>query len=256
MATESSSLDKSYFQQFCDYMKRDTKGVEIATYTISGVLFVVAYNKIRPLTRFGKPSDIPKHFIREQLPQYGRVQKIEPSIQSGPLLIVKHRPPLNLIFWSSKTLPVRVAGIDINANGYSWLQSVVVNRKVTFVPIQVNSGAGFAECSVCFQEFSADKKRLRQVDVAQALLNLGFAKLAVPAVPRTKIVSKDPFERKVQTYYRTLARSESYAKERRTGLWQQALPPKLWPVKVWQDALDGLVLRMMPKTHRLPELVR
>ncbi|XP_053697101.1 protein C3orf33 homolog [Sabethes cyaneus] len=254
MAVESPVVD-SYFQQFCDYMKRDTRGVEIATYTISGVLFAVAYNKIRPLTRFGKPSDIPKHFIREQIPQYGRVQKIEPTIQSGPLLIVKHRPPLNLFFWSSKTLPVRVAGIDINANGYSWLQSVVVDRKVTFLPIQASSSKEFAECSVYFQELSSDRKWHRKVDVAQALLNLGFAKLTVP-VPRGKIDSKDVFERKIQAYFRTLARSENTAKERRIGLWQQTLPPKLWPVKLWQNALDGLALRIMPKTHRLPELVR
>ncbi|XP_058813239.1 uncharacterized protein LOC131677431 [Topomyia yanbarensis] len=249
------SADKSYFQRFCDYMKRDTKGVEIATYTLSGVLFVIAYNKIRPITRFGKPSDIPKHFIRQQLPQYGRVQKIEPSIQFGPLLMIKHRPPLNLIFWSRKTLPVRVAGIDVNANGYSWLQSVVVDRKVTFIPIGNTASEHYAECSVYFHDLSSDKKWIRQIDVGQTLLNLGFAKLTVP-VSKEKITTKDPFERKIQTYFKTLARSENNAKYRRVGLWQQTLPPKLWPVKILQNAWDSLTLRVVPVSRRLPELVR
>lgn len=249
--------DKSYFQRFCDYMRRDTKGVEIATYTISGVLLVVAYNKIRPLTRFGKASDIPRHFIREQIPQHGRVRKIEPSIQSGPLLVVRHKPPLNLFFWSSKSLPVKVAGIDVNANGYSWLQSVVVDRQITFVPVGGESGQEHAECRVFFYDRSKDGKTVRRVDVGEALLSLGFARMSVPVpVKATKVVSKDPFERAVQGYLRALAKSESEAKDRRVGLWQQSLPPKVWPAKLWQSTLNALLLKVSPASRRLPELVR
>ncbi|XP_055635753.1 protein C3orf33 homolog [Toxorhynchites rutilus septentrionalis] len=257
MAVESSVSDKSYFQRFCDYMKRDTKGVEIATYTLSGVLLVVAYNKVRPITRFSKPSDIPKHFIREQIPQYGRVQKIEPSLQSGPLLMVKHRPPLNLIFWSDKTIPVKVAGIDVNANGYSWLQSVVVNRQITFIPVKGETSGNYAECCVHFYDRSKQGKTSRRVDVGQALLSLGFAKMSVPVPKRHPVAaSKDPFESHIQSYFKSLARSENVAKDRRVGLWQQSLPPRMWPVKVWHNVLDGLVMRFRPQSHRLPELVR
>lgn len=251
--------DKSYFQRFSDYMRRDTKGVEIATYTISGVLFVVAYNKIRPLTRFGKASDIPRHFIREQIPQYGRVRKIEPSIQSGPLLVVRHQPPLNLFFWSKKTLPVKVAGIDVNANGYSWLQSVVVDRQITFVPVPVGgeSDQDHAECRVFFYDRSKDGKSVRRVDVGEALLSLGFARMSVPVpIKSAKNASKDPFERAVHGYLWTLARSEREAKDRRVGLWQQSLSPKLWPAKLWQSTWDSLVLKVSPASRRLPELVR
>lgn len=263
MATTNAGVeDKSYFQRFCDYMSRDTKGVEIATYTISGVLFVVAYNKIRPITRFAKASDIPRHFIREQIPQYGRVRKVEPSIQSGPLLIVRHQPPLNIFFWSSKTLPVKVAGIDVNANGYSWLQSVVVDRQITFLPVASGSGTGqdHAECRVFFYDRSKDGKSVRRVDVGEALLSLGFARMSVPVPVKTKAVaaavSKDPFERAVQGYLRALERSEREAKDRRVGLWQQSLPPKLWPAKLWQSTWDGLLLKISPPSRRLPELVR
>lgn len=255
----SAAEDKSYFQRFCDYMRRDTKGVEIATYTISGVLFVVAYNKIRPITRFAKASDIPRHFIREQIPQYGRVRKIEPSIQTGPLLIVRHQPPLNIFFWSSKTLPVKVAGIDVNANGYSWLQSVVVDRQITFLPVAAGGESGqqdHAECRVFFYDRSKDGKSVRKVDVGEALLSLGFARMSVPVPVKTKVVSKDPFERAVEGYLRALARSEKEAKDRRVGLWQQSLPPKLWPAKLWQSTWDSLLLKISPPSRRLPELVR
>lgn len=255
--TGAAEDDKSYFQRFCDYMRRDTKGVEIATYTISGVLFVVAYNKIRPITRFAKASDIPRHFIREQIPQYGRVRKIEPSIQAGPLLVVRHQPPLNLFFWSSKTLPVKVAGIDVNANGYSWLQSVVVDRPITFLPVGGESGQDHAECRVIFYDQSKDGKSVRRVDVGETLLSLGFAQMSAPVpMKATKPVSKDPFERAVQGYFRALARSESEAKDRRVGLWQQRLPPKLWPAKLWQSTWDGLLLKVSPASRQLPELVR
>lgn len=255
----SAAEDKSYFQRFCDYMRRDTKGVEIATYTISGVLFVVAYNKIRPITRFAKASDIPRHFIREQIPQYGRVRKIEPSIQTGPLLIVRHQPPLNIFFWSSKTLPVKVAGIDVNANGYSWLQSVVVDRQITFLPVSAGAESGqqdHAECRVFFYDRSKDGKSVRRVDVGEALLSLGFARMSVPVPVKAKVASKDPFERAVEGYLRALARSEREAKDRRVGLWQQSLPPKLWPAKLWQSTWDSLLLKISPPSRRLPELVR
>lgn len=258
MATERERPleDKSYFQRFCDYMSHDTKGVEIATYTVSGILFVVAYNKIRPLTRFAKPSDIPRHFIREQIPQYGRVTKIEPSIQSGPLLVIKHRPPLNIFFWSSKTLPVKIAGVDVNANGFSWLQTVAENRQVTFIPVHQNdSSKDYAECCVYFNELSSDKKWIRKVDLGQALLQLGFAKLNTP-VPRVKLVSKDPYEQRVHAYFKKLAYSESQAKDRRVGLWQQTLPPKVLPARLWQSMWDGLTQRLAPKSFRVPELVR
>lgn len=114
-----------------------------------------------------------------------------------------------------------MAGLDLNANGYSWLQSVVVDRQVTFFPVKGDTGKDYVECSVYFNEFSADKKWLRKVDLGQALLQLGFAKLSVP-VPRTKIVSKDPYEQQVQAYFKKLAHSENLAKGRRIGLWQQA----------------------------------
>lgn len=135
--------------------------------------------------------------------------------------MVEHRPPLNLLFWSAKTLPVKVAGIDVNANGYSWLQSVVVNRQITFIPVRDKTTGDYAECCVYFYDRSNQGKSTRRVDVGQALLTLGFAKMSVSVPKRQPAASKDPFEKHIQAYFRSLVRSENVARDRRVGLWQQ-----------------------------------
>ncbi|XP_058115800.1 uncharacterized protein LOC131287744 [Anopheles ziemanni] len=234
----------SWFQQYTDFMHDDTKGVEIVSYTVSGILFIAAYKKIRPFTRFGQASDIPKHFIREQIPQYGKVTKIEPSLQHGPLLVVRHKPPANIFFWSKKAIPIKVNGIDINANGYSWLQSVVAGKDICFVPMLTSSNHAHAECRVFLNESK------KNINVGEALLSLGFAKLTV-AVPAPLKNRKDVHGVHLYQYYRCLAQAERFAKDRRNGLWQQALPPRMWPLPLWTQMWDRLL-----NANRLPALVR
>lgn len=41
---------------------------------------------------------------------------------------------------------LQVAGVQINANGYSWLQTVTVNHKVTFLPLSKEKD--HVECQV------------------------------------------------------------------------------------------------------------
>ena len=60
------------------------------------------------ITRFVKPSDVPKRFIKNQLFQNGTIAGVESSPTAGPLLRVNHKPPLNIFFLSKKTLPVKV----------------------------------------------------------------------------------------------------------------------------------------------------
>ncbi|XP_052868965.1 uncharacterized protein LOC128274719 [Anopheles cruzii] len=235
----------SWFQQFSDYMRKDTKGVEIISYSLSGVLFVIAYRKIRPFTRFGQASDIPLHFIRNQVRQYGCVKKIEPSLQYGPLLIVRHRPPANILFWSDKTIPIRVNGIEINANGYSWLESVVSGKEICFLPMVARPGTTkHADCRVLLTDSN------KTIDIGEALLSLGFAKLTV-AVPKPVKSRKDEYEVRLRQYYRSLAQSERYAQDRRIGLWQHTLPPRIWPLSLWPTMLDRILL-----SKRLPPLVQ
>lgn len=240
----NSGSGKSWWQQFSDFMRNDTKGVEIVSYSVSGILLIVAYRKIRPFTIFGKSSDIPDHFIRDQIRQFGRVKKIEPSQQHGPLLVVQHRPPAKILFWSSKTIPIKINGININANGYSWLQSVVAGKDICFVPMKQPSSEAHAECRVYLTESK------KHIDIGEALLSLGFAKLTI-AVPKPARNRKDVYAAQLYQHYRTLAKAERYAKDRRNGLWQGALPPRVWPLSVWPVLWDRLVNR-----NRLPVLIR
>lgn len=71
------------------------------------MLLAYAFYRKRPITKFSHPSQIPKFFIKEKLMQPGTVSKIEPTL-SGPLLHVNHKPPVNLFFFSKKTLPIKV----------------------------------------------------------------------------------------------------------------------------------------------------
>uniref|UniRef100_A0A182PHX5 TNase-like domain-containing protein n=1 Tax=Anopheles epiroticus TaxID=199890 RepID=A0A182PHX5_9DIPT len=216
----------------------------IVSYTVSGILLIVAYRKIRPITIFGKPSDVPHHFIREQIKQYGRVTKIEPSQQYGPLLVVQHRPPAKIMFWSNKTISIKIDGIDVNANGYSWLQSVVADKNICFIPMKHPTSPAHIECRVCLKDSQ------KHIDVGEALLSLGFAKLSVP-VPKTIRNRKDVYAVAVYQYYRTLAKAERYAKDRRNGLWQSLLAPRLWPLSLWPTLLDRVT-----NPSRLPALVK
>lgn len=60
------------------------------------------------ITKFGRSKDIPRHFITKKIPQNGIIKAIEPNQTAGAILRIDHKPPLNLIFWSQKTLPVKV----------------------------------------------------------------------------------------------------------------------------------------------------
>lgn len=233
-----------YYDKFCNYMERDTKGVEIGIYTVSGVLFAVACYKIRPITKFGKPSDIPNHFIRNQVLQHGTVSSIEPSQNAGPLLLVNHSPPLNIFFTSKKRLPVKVAGVQINANGYSWLQSVTVNHKVKFLPLSKKDD--HVECQVLLLNSSPHNPVL---DVAECLTKLGFANV-------TNHPADTENDKNLQKYFQNLIRLQNKAKRTRTGLWAEKIPPPRWPVNIIQKYMAKAIMSALPQNRRLPELVR
>jgi len=234
----------NYYDQFCEYMERDTKGVEIGIYTVSGVLFAVACYKIPPITKFGKPSDIPNHFIKNQVLQRGTVSSIEPSQKSGPLLRINHSPPLNIFFASKKRLPVKVAGVQINANGYSWLQSVTVNNKVKFLPLSKKDD--HVECQVLLLNSSPQNPVL---DLAECLTKLGFANVNTHPTDLAH-------DKNLQRYFQNLAKLQTKAKRTRTGLWAEKIPPPPWPINIIQKYASKVILSMLPQNRRLPELVR
>jgi len=240
-------IGKRYYDQFCEYMERDTKGVEIGIYTVSGVLFAVACYKIRPITKFGRPSDIPNHFIKNQVKQYGTVSSIEPSQKSGPLLMVNHSPPLNVFLSSKKRLPVKLAGVQVNANGFSWLQSVTVNHKVTFLPLSKKDD--HVECQVFLLNSSPYKPTL---DLAECLTMLGFANVTSMTIHPSNIEN----DKSLQKYYDNLLKMQNRAKKTRSGLWAERIPPPRWPINVIQRYISKLIFSVLPQNRRLPELVR
>lgn len=165
------------------------------------------------ISKFTKPSDIPKHFIRDKVKQFGVLKSLEPN-PGSPLLLVNHKPPLHFLIPSWKLLPVKLPGISITANGYSWLQTVAVGKKVEFIPVSNKSNDKAAEC---FVQIVCPKNKKVLVDVSEALLKLGFAK--VEKIPATL---KDV---EFQKYLKSLQRYEEKAKSERLGVWSRLVDP-------------------------------
>ncbi|XP_055315042.1 uncharacterized protein LOC129575432 [Sitodiplosis mosellana] len=232
-----SSLKQRY-ERFADFMQHNTKGVEIGIYSISGALFAVSYYKIRPITKFTRSKDIPKHFITKKISQKGKIKAIEPNQQAGALLRIDHKPPLNLFHFSQKTLPVKIFGVDINGNGYSWLQSVTLNHKVKFLPIS-KGNANFAECQVSLLQDPALNAK-PSIDLAESLISLGFAKTN----SQLGISSADA---QLKSYLKKLQAAQAKACNR-------GLP---WPINLLTSNISRLIYKkLFPPKYRLPELVR
>ncbi|XP_031617709.1 uncharacterized protein LOC116337366 [Contarinia nasturtii] len=225
---------KQRYEKFSEFMQHNTKGVEIGIYSVTGTLFAIAYYRIRPITKFTRSKDIPKHFITNKIIQNGIIKAIEPNQQAGAILRIEHKPPLNLLPFSHKTLPVKIFGVDINGNGFSWLQSVTLNHKVEFLPIYKNNSQ-FAECTV-----KMDLNPKLSIDVAESLIKLGFAKTS----PQQSVMSTDV---QLKKYLKKLQIAQSKATQR-------GLP---WPLSAIISRISQLIYnKVFPAKYRLPELVR
>lgn len=178
--------------------------------------------------------------MKQRLRQHGKVAGVEPHLQHGPLLQINHSPPLSL-FSGGSYLPVKLAGVSINANGLSWMQSVCVSKKVDFLPLSKHSD--HVECLVFLHESR------KELDVAEALLSLGFAHT-------NNLPLKVENDKQLEHYYKLLRSVEKSAKKNREGEWNWRLPAPMYPVRVWQQLWKQAMLNMMPDSKRLPPLVR
>lgn len=194
------------------------------------------------ITKFTKPSKIPDSFVKQRLRQNGKVAGIEPHLEHGPLLQINHCPPLSLFSGGGANLPVKLAGVSINANGLSWLQSVCVDKKVQFLPLSKHND--HVECLVFLNE-NAHK----ELDVAEALLSLGFART-------NNLPLKLDNDKKLEHYYKLLNTVEKSAKKNREGEWSWGLPAPVYPVRVWQQLWKQALFNISPTSRRLPPLVR
>lgn len=71
------------------------------------------------------------------------VTRIDPS---DGLLMVQHKPLVNIFLVPSGQLPVKILGIKISGLGLNWLQAVVAGQEVKFIP--VTKEKDFVQCQV------------------------------------------------------------------------------------------------------------
>lgn len=155
--------------------------------------------------------------------------------------MVNHKPPINLFFASKKTLPVQISGIQIGSNGFSWLTTVLAGKEIEFLPLTREGRA--AECQV----FLLNQEK-PSVDIAKALLSVGFAQLETPRIAE--------MDQNLLTYYEILAAIEKKAKKQRAGMWQGLIPQPAFPVRLFDNLVKNLFAAIVPPARRLPELVR
>lgn len=135
-----------------------------------------------------------------------------------------------------------MAGVQIDSNGYSWLQILATNKTVKFLPIN-NTGN---ECQAKVFLVQPNKKDL---DVGQALVGLGFARTA-PLTQEIDLKAKTGFVR----YYKQLKSSESRAKSLRKGQWSSL--PENWLRWFLRTQIDKFVFNLKTLVMKLPALVR
>ncbi|XP_018569964.1 uncharacterized protein LOC108909968 isoform X2 [Anoplophora glabripennis] len=199
------------FNGFTNIMDQNIRGVQLGCYSVALVGLTVAMRKVRPFSKFKAPSDIPNHFVKERRELTGLVKRIEPD---GALLMVQHKPLVNIPLIPSGQLPVKITGVNVTGLGISWLQTVVVGSEVKFVPIL--KGRNLVECEVLLVQPSKDKQP-RLVNVGEKLVKVGFG---FPATIEKPLVEN----RKFLSYYSRLQSAELYANKRKLGFKYYTLP--------------------------------
>lgn len=70
------------------------------------------------------------------------------------LLMVKHKPLINIFLVPSGELPVKIFGVKISDIGYSWLQHVTAGKEVKFIPVVKEKD--FVQCKVLLLQHIKD----------------------------------------------------------------------------------------------------
>lgn len=182
----------------------NTVGAKIGCYSVALIGFTVAVRRIRPFSRFIRPTDIPKQFIQKRQQLVGTVERIEPS---NGLLLIKHKPLIPLPFSNKTLLPVKLTNVEVTRNGISWLQTIVVGTQVTFIPITVKKD--WVQCEVTFTQLD-NKKKLQNIDVGESLISIGFASLSNFEEKTLNLESKK--------YYKRLELAKLKAQRKTQGL--------------------------------------
>lgn len=60
--------------------------------------------------------------------------------------MVDHKPLISLLRSNNATLPVKVFGVKLSGHGISWLQAIVADHEIKFIPITKKKN--YVECEV------------------------------------------------------------------------------------------------------------
>ncbi|KAL3285665.1 hypothetical protein HHI36_000197 [Cryptolaemus montrouzieri] len=134
---------KQIFDQYGAIMDQEIVAVQLGCYSVALIGLTAAIRKVRPFSRFKRPNDIPKRFLEERRELTGCVKRIDPN---GALLMVEHKPLISLPVISKGELPVKILGVNISGLGVSWLQTIVVDSEITFIPVKKDTN--FVQCEV------------------------------------------------------------------------------------------------------------
>ncbi|XP_022911912.1 protein C3orf33 homolog [Onthophagus taurus] len=226
--------EETLFNKYSNLMNRKIKGVEIGCYSIALLSLTYALRRVRPFSRFKKPNDIPKRFIKERRELTGIVERIEPN---GALLMINHQPLIPLLGSKTTELPSKIAGVELSGHAISWLQTLVAGNRVTFVPVKKENQ--FVECQVKLEQISP-KNEVKMLDLGSSLVQIGFAK-----VVEKPLSKKDPD----YGYYMKLKNAEEIALKKQMGMKYYIKPTKLILLTIWTQ-LEKIIRKMLQSSSR------
>ncbi|CAH1155004.1 unnamed protein product [Phaedon cochleariae] len=234
---------------FTNSMDKNNRGIHIGCYSIATIGLALALRKVRPFSKFKKPSDIPNMFIKEKRELTGLVDRIDPK---GPLLMIQHKPLIDIRVFTTGQLPVKISGVNVSGLGVSWLQSVLSAKEVKFVPVV--KGKDFVECQVYLTQLKkinrkqgkAPREVQEIINIGENMVKIGFA---VP-VPIEKPLTEDVGYLK---YYAQLQNAEKYALRKKLGLKYYIKPTKTVLVGLYAGTLN-LAGKSISLLNRWPKI--
>ncbi|CAD0204002.1 unnamed protein product [Chrysodeixis includens] len=234
-----ASNEEGFFDNIHHLLRQDYRGVNIAVYALATAGLAVSIHKIRPVSKFSKASKVPDHFIRKHEPMKGNYVGVQ---QSPVRILVNHKAPVYLPLWHSAKppLPVKLWGVEVaSGNAVSWLECVGKGRQVTLRPIGRENEDLVS--TVTLHLPGKKPKTMENLDIGQRLVELGFAKVSIP-----ENLKKNTMESKLAM---VLQSAEARAKNYRTGIWSDNLPPLPAYVIYWRKGtkltveIVGLIIK-------------
>ncbi|XP_076165574.1 protein C3orf33 isoform X2 [Ptiloglossa arizonensis] len=217
-------------ERFIRFSENNIKTIVVFSYGITSISLAIALYRIRPFTKFRKPSSIPSHFLYKKVPLQGTLIYVEPN--SEALLMVDHKPLIPLPRLSNlKYLPVKIAGINVTSNGISWLQTIVRGKEINFVPLTKEKE--YIDCIVTMSQQNQEHIR-----IGEELVKLGFATVKEDSL---KLMLKN---KEILNYQKCLLNAQKQAQLKRNGFWHFVIHSTMyWKV---QQSLSEKMKSILP----------